>query len=42
MIHIENNSTVAIAGDWFTAHGKGVNLSYFGKKGYVSMENMGK
>ena len=32
MIHIENNSTVAIAGDWFTAHGKGVNLGYFGKK----------
>ncbi len=32
MKHIENNSTVAIAGDWFTAHGKGVNLGYFGKK----------
>lgn len=25
MKHIENNPTVAIAGDWFTAHGKGVN-----------------
>ncbi|HIZ56938.1 MAG TPA: pyridoxamine 5'-phosphate oxidase family protein [Firmicutes bacterium] len=32
MKHIENNHTVAIAGDWFTAHGNGVNLGYFGKK----------
>ena len=23
---------VAIAGDWFTANGKGINLGYFGKK----------
>ncbi|MDE7445259.1 MAG: pyridoxamine 5'-phosphate oxidase family protein [Lachnospiraceae bacterium] len=30
--HIENNSIVAIAGEWFTAHGKGINLGYFGKK----------
>ncbi len=30
--HIENNPTVAIAGEWFTAHGKGTNLGYFGKK----------
>ncbi len=30
--HIENNPTVAIAGEWFTAHGKGINLGYFGKK----------
>lgn len=30
--HIESNHTVAIAGDWFTAHGKGVNLGYFGNK----------
>lgn len=30
--HIKNNPIVAIAGDWFTAHGKGVNLGYFGKK----------
>ena len=30
--HIENNSIVAIAGVWFTAHGKGINLGYFGKK----------
>ena len=32
MRHIENNSTIAIAGDWFTAHGKGINLGYFGKE----------
>ena len=29
---IEHNSAVAIAGDWFTAHGKGINLGYFGKE----------
>ena len=32
MKQIENNSAVAIAGDWFTAHGKGVSLGYFGKR----------
>ncbi len=32
MKHIESNPMVALAGDWFTAHGKGVNLGYFGKK----------
>ena len=31
MKQIEENPVVAIAGDWFTAHGKGVNLGYFGK-----------
>lgn len=31
MRQIEKNSDVAIAGDWFTAHGKGVNLGWFGK-----------
>lgn len=30
--HIENNPAVAIAGEWFTAHGKGSNLGYFGKR----------
>lgn len=30
MRHIEKNQTVAIAGDWFTAHGKAVDLGYFG------------
>ena len=29
MKHIENNSAFVIACDWFTAHGKGVNLGYF-------------
>lgn len=32
MRQIEQNSKVAIAGEWFTAHGKGVNLGYFGNK----------
>ncbi|MBD5500004.1 MAG: pyridoxamine 5'-phosphate oxidase family protein [Lachnospiraceae bacterium] len=32
MKHIGNDPTVAIAGEWFTAHGKGINLGYFGKK----------
>lgn len=31
MKQMEKNPMVAIAGDWFTAHGKGVNLGYFGK-----------
>lgn len=32
MKQIENNPNVAIAGEWFTAHGKGYNLGYFGKE----------
>ena len=32
MKHIENNPNIAIAGDWFTARGKGENLGYFGKE----------
>ncbi len=31
MKQIEKNPVVAIAGDWFTAHGRGINLGYFGK-----------
>lgn len=31
MRQIGKNPTVGIAGDWFTAHGKGENLGYFGK-----------
>lgn len=31
MRQIENSPVVAVAGDWFTAHGKGKNLGYFGK-----------
>lgn len=30
--HIEKEPIVAIDGEWFTAHGKGVNLGYFGKE----------
>ena len=28
MRQIENNSIVAISGEWFTAHGNGINLGY--------------
>lgn len=31
MKQINANPNVAIAGDWFTANGKGINLGYFGK-----------
>ena len=31
MRHIGKNPVVAIAGEWFMAHGKGINLGYFGK-----------
>ena len=32
MKQITQNPNVSIAGDWFTAHGKGINLGYFGKE----------
>lgn len=32
MKQIEANPIVAISGEWFTAHGNGVNLGYFGKE----------
>lgn len=32
MKQLEKNPAAAIAGEWFTAHGKGVNLGWFGKK----------
>lgn len=32
MKHMKNNPTVAIAGEWFTAHGKSIDLGYFGKE----------
>ena len=32
MKQIEENAIVALAGEWFTAHGKGINLGYFGKE----------
>ena len=31
MKQISDNAAVAIAGEWFTGHGKGINLGYFGK-----------
>lgn len=31
MRQIEKNPAVAVCGDWFTAHGIGRNLGYFGK-----------
>ena len=31
MKHMENNPIVAVAGEWFSAHGKGINLGYWGK-----------
>lgn len=31
MIQIEKNPMVAVAGEWFTSLGKGINLGYFGK-----------
>lgn len=39
MTHIENNPNVAIAGDWFTAKGKGENLGYFGRKENEAVAN---
>lgn len=32
MQQLEKNPNTAIAGDWFTAHGTGVNLGYFGSE----------
>lgn len=32
MKQIHQNHSVAIAGDWFTANGQGINLGYFGDK----------
>ena len=32
MKQIKSNPIVAISGDWFTAHGKGINLGYFRKE----------
>ena len=39
MKHIEKNPVVAIAGDWFTAHGEGVDLGYFGKSENADIAN---
>ena len=40
MKQIEVNPMVGVAGDWFTAHGKGVNLGYFGRKENKEIANM--
>lgn len=32
MKHIEENPVVAVCAEWFTAHGKGINMGYFGKE----------
>lgn len=32
MKHIVKNPVVAVCGEWFTAHGKGINMGYFGKE----------
>ena len=32
MKQLERNPVAAISGEWFTAHGNGVSLGYFGKK----------
>lgn len=32
MKHIKNDPVVAIAGEWFTAHGRGASLGCFGKQ----------
>ncbi|MBR6103213.1 MAG: pyridoxamine 5'-phosphate oxidase family protein, partial [Ruminococcus sp.] len=29
---IEKNPVIAIAGEWFTAHGQGTDLGFFGKE----------
>lgn len=31
MRQIDKNPVTAVSGDWFTAHGRGENLGYFGK-----------
>ena len=37
MKHIESNSTVAIAGEWLTAHGKSINWDISGKRKIVGL-----
>ena len=38
---IKANPVVAIAGEWFTAHGRGVSLGYFGKsKHFFNFHNV--
>lgn len=37
MNHMKNNPVVAIAGEWVTAHGRGIDLGYFGKEENVQI-----
>ena len=37
MKQISDNPTVAITGEWFTAHGKAVSLGFIGKPGNTSI-----
>lgn len=39
MKQIEENSQVAISGEWFTAHGKGINLGWFCKNENKNIAN---
>ena len=39
MKQIEQNPNVALSGEWFTAHGKGLNLGYFGKADNLHIAN---
>ena len=39
MQQIEQNPAVALSGEWFTAHGKGLNLGYFGKADNLHIAN---
>ena len=40
MKQINANPMVAIAGDWFTAHGKGINMGHFGSEENKDIANM--
>lgn len=37
MNHMKNNPVVAIAGEWVTAHGRGIDLGYLGKEENVQI-----
>ena len=39
MKQIDQNSTVAISGEWFSAQGIGINLGYFGKAENLHIAN---
>ena len=38
MKHIEKESIVAVAGEWFIAHGKGVNLGFLEKMKIMKLQ----